>query len=505
MSLLFSCSKQEMDSEMMTPTGIEAAKANNKMVSFYALSNENELIKYTGIQTFREESQVIITGLQSGEMIVSIDFRPATGQLYGVSNQSRIYIIHQMTGASRAVNATPFTPAISGTEVGFDFNPTVDRIRLVTNSGQNLRLNPETGLVVNVDGNLNPGTPAVVAAGYTNSFAGAATTTLYDIDVNTDKLYIQNPPNNGTLAEVGVLEIDAMGEGGFDISADNSMAIAALYAKGIDEELTGGFQNRFYTINLQTGKATNAGLARNNIIGVAIATNPVAYSIANGNQLLIFNPMDANNTVSKTIAGLQAGETILGIDMRPVNGQLFALGSSSRIYTINASNGAAAVVGTGFTPMLSGTQFAFDFNPTVDRIRIISNTGQNLRAHPMTGVVVAVDGALNPGTPMVDAGAYTNNFAGATTTTLYDIDYGTGMLYMQNPPNAGTLVAVGSLGIMLSGGNGFDIGGTTGNAYAILRSGAMAGLYSINLSTGAAIKMSDFNGMANGFALGLGF
>jgi hypothetical protein len=502
---LSSCKKQEMN-EMTSPTSMfESAKGNNKSVSFYALTDDNQIAKYSGIQTFRENSRVAISGLQASERILSIDFRPATGQLYGVSNQSRIYVIHQMNGMARAVSATPFTPAISGTEVGFDFNPTVDRIRLVTNTGQDLRLNPETGLVVAIDGNLNPGNPNVVAVAYTNSIAGAASTTLYDIDVNTDKLYIQNPPNNGTLAEVGRLEVDAMGEGGFDISPDNSWALAALNARGDEDESRDGYQNRFYTINLQTGKATNAGLARMNIIGVAIATNPVAYSVAGGNQLLIFNPMDAGTQVSKPITGLQAGETILGIDMRPVNGQLFALGSSSRIYTLNASSGAAAVVGSGFTPALSGTQFAFDFNPTVDRIRIISNTGQNLRAHPMTGVVAFVDGNINPGMPMVDAGAYTNNFAGATTTTLYDIDYGTSMLYMQVPPNNGTLVPVGSLGISIAAGNGFDIGGTTGNAWAILKTGSMSGLYSINLTTGTASKISDFNNMANGFAVGLGF
>ena len=52
-----------------------------------------------------------------------------------------------------------------------------------------------------------------------------------------------------------------------------------------------------------------------------------------------------------------------------------------------------------FTPALSGTAFGFDFNPTVDRIRVVSDTGQNLRLNPDTGAVAAVDGALNQGRP----------------------------------------------------------------------------------------------------------
>jgi hypothetical protein len=112
---------------------------------------------------------------------------------------------------------------------------------------------------------------------------------------------------------------------------------------------------------------------------------------------------------------------------------------------------------------------------------------------------------LNPGSPVVDAVAYTNNFAGAITTTLYNIDVQADALYIQNPPNGGTLVAVGSLGVNVTAQNGFDIGGTTGNALAILTSGSNTGLYSINLATGAATYIRAFASKVNGLALGLGF
>ena len=196
----------------------------------------------------------------------------------------------------------------------------------------------------------------------------------------------------------------------------------------------------------------------------------------------------------------------MGIDFRPANGALYALGSSSRIYTLNTSNGAATAIGTmPFTTLLSGTYFGFDFNPTVDRIRIISNTGQNLRANPATGAIAATDMPLNPGTPSVSAAAYINNFAGAMTTTLYDVDHMTDQLYTQVPPNNGTLVPVGSLNVNVDDVNGFDIGSTSGNAMGIFSSGSQTKLYWINLSSGNATSIGSFPEKVRGFTLGLGF
>ena len=241
------------------------------------------------------------------------------------------------------------------------------------------------------------------------------------------------------------------------------------------------------------------------LIGIAIPTEPVAYAITANNELSIFNPLSPSPVV-KPLSGLQSGETILGIDFRPVNGQLYALGSTSRIYTINASSGAAAVVGTApLTTVLSGTEFGFDFNPFVDRIRVVSNTGQNLRLNPNDGLVAGIDLKLNPGVPSITAAAYTNNFAGTTSTVLYDIDTQTNRLYKQDPPNAGTLVDVGSLGVTASASNGFDIGSTSGTAYALLTVSGVTKVYTINLTSGAATAGATLTGNIKAFTLGLGF
>ena len=459
-TLVTSCNK---DNDPVTTSGPN--------VEFYGLTQNNRLLRFNGQNTAIVLSSTTITGLQSGETIAGIDFRPATGQLFGIGTSSRLYAINIKSGAATAIGSTAFSPAISGAQLGFNFNPTVDRIRVVTSTGQNLRLNPETGVVAATDGAINGAAASITSVSYTQNRAGATTTVLYDIDVTNNKLYKQDPPNNGTLIEVGNLGVDAEGVSGFEISADSAFALAAL---------TVGGKSGLYTINLTTGAATKAGEFPEVIIGIAIPTQPVAYAVSSANSLLILNPFTGDISFTKPITGLQGSETILGIDMRPATGQLFALGSSSRLYTINISTGAATQIGTAaFTTLLAGTDFGFDFNPTVDRIRVVSNTGQNLRLNPVDGSVAAVDGAINPVTSVISAAAYTNNFAGATVTVLYDIDATTDRLVKQDPPNNGTITDVGALGVNIDSANGFDISGTNGEGYSIFTVAGVTRIYAL--------------------------
>ncbi len=467
-------------------------------MTFYALVGGVMIDKFSTSNPESVLNSVSISGLQGDEKILSVDFRPATGQMYGVGSTSRLYVINPETGAARAIGAGPFSPALTGSIAGFDFNPTVDRIRVVTSSGQNLRLNPETGMVAATDADINGVAGAMISAvAYTNNVAGAATTTLFDIDITTSKLYKQIPPNNGTLVEVGHLGIKVEGEGGFDISAKQDVALGMFEVNK---------KSTLFAVDLNTGNTLTLAKYTKSLMysGIAIPTQPVAYAVTAANNVLIFNPETPSMVVTKAIVGLSAGETIWGIDFRPVNGQIFALGSTSRLYTINASSGLATAAGASFTTPLSGTDFGFDFNPTVDRIRIVSNTGQNIRVNPADGVVTN-DAGLNPGVPEVSAAAYTNNFAGATTTALLDIDIATDKLYQQIPPNAGTLVERGSLGINAEAASGFDIGGTSGTAFAILTSGGMTNLYEINTTSGAATVKGNFSSAVTGFTIGLGF
>lgn len=135
----------------------------------------------------------------------------------------------------------------------------------------------------------------------------------------------------------------------------------------------------------------------------------------------------------------------------------------------------------------------------------MSNLGQNLRLNPIDGTVASVDGNLNPGLPIITAAAYTNNFAGTTATSLFVVDHNTDKLYIQNPPNNGTLVEIGNLGIDLNSDNGFDIGSRSNNSYLIAAVGGTTNLYTINTSSGLASTPVIFPTPVKGFSLGTGF
>jgi hypothetical protein len=202
----------------------------------YAVDSRSILLSFdTAVPGF-VTSVNLIRGLQPGEGIIGIDFRPANKRLYGLSSASRLYTIDPGTGIATVVgNGQPFTPALDGTEVGFDFNPTVDRIRITTNRGQNLRLHPDTGMIVAVDRPLNyandssGAVPAMIGGAYTNSVPNATSTLLYGIDTRRMALVTQNPPNDGVINVVGPLvNFNTSDLAGFDISPNTGRAFAAL-------------------------------------------------------------------------------------------------------------------------------------------------------------------------------------------------------------------------------------------------------------------------------------
>jgi Domain of unknown function (DUF4394)/Calx-beta domain len=202
-----------------------------------------------------------------------------------------------------------------------------------------------------------------------------------------------------------------------------------------------------------------------------------------------------------TISGLGAGEFAAGIDVRPATGELYAVTTADRLYVLNPVTGVATAVGSSaFAPSLTGS-VGMDINPVADRVRLVDETGVSMRVNPITGALAFQDPNLNPGTPNVTAVAYSNNFSGATSTTLYDIDTGSDVLATQNPPNNGTLNPVGAgLGIDAGPASGFDID-SDGSAYAVLSVGGVSNLYTINLTGGAATLVGSTGASLDGLAI----
>ena len=240
-----------------------------------------------------------------------------------------------------------------------------------------------------------------------------------------------------------------------------------------------------------------------------LATVPVGDTIALtiSGRLISFNRDTPGTQVGAvTVIGLAPAETLLGIDIRPANGVLHALGSNGGIYRIDPANGVATLVSTlraaagddnPFTA-LSGTSFGVDFNPVVDRLRVVSNTGQNLRINVDTGDAIT-DGTITPASAAVSASSYTNAFSGTTSTRLFNLNLATNTLDLLNPPNDGTLVSGPPLGVAATAANGFDIDARTNTGYAALTVGSTTALYRINLTATAPTAAATLvGGIAGG-------
>jgi len=250
----------------------------------------------------------------------------------------------------------------------------------------------------------------------------------------------------------------------------------------------------------------------------AFATNAPAetlYGLTAGNSLAKFDSATPGMTTTSLITGLQTGESLLGIDFRPADGQLYGLGSSNRLYVIDTVTATATVAGSGpgndpfGPPSLTGMRFAFDFNPAADRIRVVGDDGQNIRLNQLTGGVAGTDSDLDPTKQIVGAAYDRNDIDPATPTTLFVIDAVTDSLYLQGgvsgtpSPNGGLLTLIGALGVDTDGFVSFDISSATGTAYATLTPAGTFGsaLFSINLATGAATILGQTGLLLNGVSV----
>lgn len=272
---------------LVLSTTPKASAAPDGPEKVFALTSDDRLLKFDADEP-RDVSRKRITGRVGGESLVGIDFRPsaqapATAQqrkLYAIGDQGYIYTINPKTAvATRGMRITadgqPF--ALRGNSFGIDFNPTVDRLRIVSDADQNLRINVDSGALADFDpntagiqpdrnlqyaaGDRNAGTnPAVGSVAYRNSQPSAfgGMTELYDIDATTDDMSEQDPPNNGTLNTEGPLNRSVRRFQGFDIvtvgaSPAGDRGFAAL------KPMPRGSVAGFYTVNLNTGATMRIG------------------------------------------------------------------------------------------------------------------------------------------------------------------------------------------------------------------------------------------------------
>jgi trimeric autotransporter adhesin len=500
------------------------AVTNVPQATVVAATADNMLVSFKPLMPSTFTNSVPITGLQGSESLIGLDYRPANGLLYGLTDAGRVYTLNSSTGAATAIstfaadptdNTAPYT-AFMGTAFGFDFNPVADAIRTFSDAEENLRSNADTGRTF-TDGTLNRGPFNVTSAAYTNSFAPPSTTTLYVMDTTNDVLLIQSPQNAGTLTPVGPLRVDAGVVNGFEIVGP-STAFAALSVAGGPSAL--------YNINLSTGAASLVGTialanATDRVTGLSAppsATNPAAnstvFAIVNGTSLISF-PRNAPSsaTAAQTITGMQANEMIVGADYRPADGQLYALTRQQRVYTINTTTAAATLVAGSLTPAtatdpftgLNGTNFGVDFSPLADAIRVVSDTGQNLAISVQAATAGATTTATNLNFPQPDivAVGYTSNYAGAPSTRAVVLDSSTSSVFVVNPTINGTILPMGRLdpNVLFTKTASLDIvGGQDGLALAAVQPTdgtnpqVQSVLYRVNPITGNGVSIGPIGG-----------
>jgi len=251
-----------------------------KSLKVIGLTDDGRLVKFRSDKPSGSQEIGFVTGLVGNDVaLVGIDFRVQDGLLYGVGNGGGVYTIDRRTGVASFVNSLNdgVNPvALSGTFFGVDFNPAADRLRIISDTGQNLSHNVNAGGTTTVGpGMLNNGAtpPAVVlgvsGAAYTNNDLQPNTaTTLFDINAMSDQVVIQSPPASGTLVPTGSLGVDAGPWVGFDIYSSlvggvtvNNRAFASLVVGG---------KYGFYQVNPLTGAAKRVGKFNDTVVDIAV-------------------------------------------------------------------------------------------------------------------------------------------------------------------------------------------------------------------------------------------
>ncbi len=501
-------------------TGLASSMVRAQPI-LYGLTSTNSLLFIEGDARYIAPGPSL-SGLGDGETAIAIDVRPLTGDLYAltrdVANQGRLYTVNLSSGALQPVPLSGPSLDLSGT-VDMNFNPAAaggtNALRIVTSDEQNYRLVFTTnGATVNIDVALNVAGGAsatnVVATAYSNNRAGlpggggVGGTVQYAIDSETDTLYRVTPPNGGVLTGGVPLDIDIDGVAGFDIVTGTDRALVAFVV---------GVNTVLFELSLTTAEATVIDVLLDDVVDFAAPVpagqpTPLIYALTWDNTLVRFSAEGGPETQGPALSGLGAGESVVGIDFRPLTGELYALtrddSDTGRLYTVNLASGFSTPVPLSGPALNLAGSVGLDFNPAaatgVNALRILTSEERNYRlVFSASGASVNVDSPLNvpggaSGTNVI-ATAYSNNRAGlpgamgAGGTVQFAIDAATDLLYRVNPPNAGALVNALPLNLDVEEVGGFDIVTGSDRALGVLRAGGFTSLYQIDLATGGAIPL----------------
>ncbi|MFO1149867.1 MAG: DUF4394 domain-containing protein [Alsobacter sp.] len=229
---------------------------------------------------------------------------------------------------------------------------------------------------------------------------------------------------------------------------------------------------------------------------LAAAQAQVAVALVGDDTLATVDVQSRKVTGTAKIAGAK----LVGLDVRPADGMLYALSADGQIWTVDPGTGKPTPKSKLDVSLPAGVAMTVDFNPVADRLRVIGSDGTNLRINvedgktTKDGTLKFAEGDMHKGeTPKIVAGAYTNSMKGAKETTLFDIDGTIGALIKQAPPNDGILNAVGKLGIKADAAAFDIITKPSGQSEGVLMAGDT--LYMVDLASGKATVHGKIQGV----------
>jgi Domain of unknown function (DUF4394) len=250
----------------------DGSRRDRRSLQVVGLTTDGRLVSFDADRPAQTRTIGKVKDLVGDMSLVGVDHRVQDGKLYGVGDAGGIYTLS--TRDARATKVGQLTVALNGTSFGVDFNPAANRLRVVSNTGQNLRHNlddatatapPLAGMTV-MDGNLTvppATTPAmgIAAAAYTNNDLDPNTaTTLFDLDTAADQIVVQSPANGGQLAATGKLLVDADPVAGFDIYSRQAVGTTQGNRGFATISVLGRYG--FHQVDLLTGRATRVGSFR---------------------------------------------------------------------------------------------------------------------------------------------------------------------------------------------------------------------------------------------------
>lgn len=542
----FQCNA-EVDLAALTTNDVLAVTADNACLVRFSLSDPSTVLA--------------VGSLDVAGSVVGLDFRPASGELYALTDMGQLVLVDPMTAETTLVTAS--IGELTGARYDIDFNPAANALRLISDARQNFRMG-SPALVENaqqqalVDGTFGY-LQGVVATAYTNVNPGQEGTQMFVISADSRTFFQQNP-NVGLLTRIGELfpsaeSVDVKGYNVFTTEGGMNEHYAVFEVDG---------SVGLYSINPATAATTlikllpapEAGgnymdLVVNDVTDEPALREFIVFEQSADDDFVLriveLNPADsmpgmalAGYDETLPVTGLVEGDVIVGFDLRTTSPEgaddgLYAVAQSGRIYLLEeAEEGlldpmsvAQATEIATLATALSGTRFDIDFNPRADLLRIIGDAGQNLRVNLDEDRVLAdearaagfafADGTVRLGDTMVPvpvAVAYRAaplQLEGVTPSLdfQYVIDARNSGLARVAVPNDGALVAVGDgllegLALPMDGAiqQTMDIA-QSGTAYAALRTSAGAGsmLYTLNLLAGTAEQVGPIGGTANPVAV----